>query len=471
MLVMKFGGTSVGSQEAFRQVIKIVQDALTRDPQVVVVVSAMSGVTNALIEGATAASRGDHETYQRLKSELLSRHLSTVDQLSLSPAMRLDVSGHIEDRLHDFDRFCRSVAILRELTPRGLDLISALGERLSVVMIAAALSSAGIKAQAVEATELIVTDDNFGQASPLMEETKARTEARLGALLARGIVPVVTGFIGATPEGVTTTLGRSGSDYTAAILGACLAATEIYIWKEVDGIMTADPRIVKEAYTLPEMTYAEAAELAYFGAQVLHPKTIAPAAELGIPLRTVNTFNPAHPGTVLVRERQNTDKRPIQAVSVIKALSLITVEGRGMLGVPGIAARTFAAVARRNANVLMISQSSSEQHICFVVPLAAAKGVIESLEDELRLEMLKQNIDRIGQQAEVAIVAVVGEGIAYTPGVAAQIVGALGKRRINIVAVAQGSSACNFSMVVDIKDADDAVRAIHQDVLMPINGS
>ena len=470
MLVLKFGGTSVGSADAFRQVVQIVKKATTQDEQVAVVTSAMSGVTNSLIEGAQAAAHGEHERYQRIKAELLDKHLNTVDELGLEPQVKLDASSLVEDRLHDFDRFCRSVAILRELTPRGLDLISSLGERLSVVILAGALKTAGTKAQAVEATELIVTDDSFGQANPLMAETRDRAAKVLGPLLARGIVPVVTGFIGATAESVTTTLGRGGSDYTAAILGACLAADEIQIWTDVDGIMTADPRIVPDAFTLPEMTYGEAAELAYFGAKVLHPKTILPAAEMSIPLRTVNTFNPSHPGTLLVQVPQE-GNRATKAVTVIKELSLITVEGRGMLGVPGIAARTFAAVARRGVNVLMISQSSSEQHICFVVPQARSQEVVESLHEELRLEMLQRDIDKVRRQDNVAIVAVVGEGISRTPSIAAQITGALGRRGINIAVIAHGSSECNFSMVVSLEQADDAVRAIHQDVVAPANGN
>ena len=468
MLVWKFGGSSVGSADAFRKVVHIVSEAAKPEEQVVVVASAMSGVTNALIEGAQAAAHGEHEHYQRIKAELLNKHLGTVDELGLDPQVRLDVSSLVEDRLHDFDRFCRSVAILRELTPRGLDLISSLGERLSVAILAGALNTAGTKAQAVEATELIVTDDSFGQANPLMAETRNRTTKVLGPLLARGIVPVVTGFIGATADGVTTTLGRGGSDYTAAILGACLSADEILISSDVDGIMTADPRIVSDAYTLPKMTYTEAGELAYFGAKVLHPKTIQPAAEQNIPLRAVNTFNPSHPGTLLVPELE-AGSSPTKAVTVIKDLSLITVEGRGMLGVPGIAARTFAAVARRGVNVLMISQSSSEQHICFVVPQARSQEVVTSLEEELRLEIHQRDIDNIRRQDDVAIVAAVGVGISRTPSVAAQITGALGRRGINIAVIAHGSSEANFSMVVSLQEADEAVRAIHQDVVAPAN--
>lgn len=466
MLVMKFGGTSVGDANCFKQVVEIVKTAKARDKDTVVVVSAMSGITNLLIEGAKAAARGDHDRYPKIKADILNRHLDAVEKLNLDPRIKLDVCGLLEDRLHDFERLCRSVATLRELTARGLDVISSLGERLSAAMLAGALTTAGCKAQGIDADEIIITDDNFGEATPLMEQTCAKIRERVKPLLARGITPVVTGFMGATVDGVTTTLGRGGSDYTGAILGACLGADEIQIWTDVDGIMTADPRIVREAYTLPTVTYSEAAELSYFGAKVLHPKTVMPAAERGIPLRIVNTFNPTHPGTMLVHAPNVTDKAA-KAVTVIKSLSLITVQGRGMLGVPGIAARTFAAVARVGANVLMISQSSSEQNICFIVPGAQAQLALDSLRSELELEIARRNIDRISSQDDVAIVALVGEGIKTTPGVAGLLFTALGKEQINVQAVAQGSSECNLSLVVGRQDADNAVRAIHRDLLAP----
>ncbi len=467
MLVMKFGGSSVGDAKCFAQVVQIVQEAYAKDREIVVVVSAMSGVTNKLIACAQAAARGEHETYQRIKAELLSRHLETVAALELDPKIRLDVCSLIEDRLYDLERWCRSVAILRELTPRGLDLISSLGERLSVAMLAGALSTAGLKSQPVEATSLVVTDDNFGEATPLMDETQARVQATLVPMLRRGCIPVVTGFMGATKEGVITTLGRGGSDYTAAILGAVLKADEIQIWTDVDGILTADPRIVPEAQTLPEVTFREAAELSYFGAKVLHPKTVMPAAELGIPLRIVNTFNHKHPGTLLVHTLSSANSAA-KAVTQIKDLSLITVEGRGMLGVPGIAARTFAAVARRGVNVLMISQSSSEQNICFVVPAARSQTVLASLRQELELEIARRNVERISSVDDVAIMAVIGSGMCHTPGMAGRIFTALGAEGINILAVAQGSSDCNLSVVISRQDADNATRAIHRDVLMPV---
>ena len=278
----------------------------------------------------------------------------------------------------------------------------------------------------------------------------------------------MTGFIGATESGITTTLGRGGSDYTAAILGDCLDADEVWTWTDVDGVMTADPRVVPTARVIPELSYSEVGELAYFGAKVLHPKTIRPIIERGIPLWVKNTFNPDLAGTRVSSEF----KRPpgaLTAITAIRDLSIVNVEGRGMLGVPGIAARTFSAVARQGASVLMISQSSSEQSICFVIPTASAAQVIGSIEQEVALELLRGDIDKVWAQDRIEIVTVIGSGMRETPGVSARIFGALGRAGINVIAIAQGSSEFSISLVVDAADANRAVQAIHSEVIE--NGS
>jgi aspartokinase/homoserine dehydrogenase 1 len=298
-----------------------------------------------------------------------------------------------------------------------------------------------------------------------MDATRARVVDRLIPLLDDGVVPVVTGFIGATEEGVTTTLGRGGSDYTAAILGDCLDADEVWTWTDVDGVMTADPRMVPDARVIPVLSYGEVSELAYFGAKVLHPRTIWPVVERGIPLWVKNTFNPTCPGTQVVREPE-TASGTVKAVTAIQGLSMVTVEGRGMLGVPGIAARTFAAVASQGASVLMISQASSEQSICFVIPTPAAPPVIRAIENELALELARRDVDRVWSLDDVVIVSVVGAGMRATPGVSARVFGALGRGNINIVAIAQGSSDCSISLVVAADAATDAVRQIHREVIL-----
>ena len=355
-----------------------------------------------------------------------------------------------------------------EVTPRGIDTIAPLGERLNARVFSALLSQTGVKSCAVDASALIVTDNNFTSASPLMVPTREQVQTNLTPLMEQGLTPVVTGFIGATESGITTTLGRGGSDYTAAILGDCLDADEVWTWTDVDGVMTADPRVVPSARVIPELSYSEVGELAYFGAKVLHPKTIRPIVERGIPLWVKNTFNPGLAGTRVSGEF----RRPsgaLTAITAIRDLSIVNVEGRGMLGVPGIAARTFSAVARQGASVLMISQSSSEQSICFVIPTASAEQVISSIEEEVALELLRGDIDKVWAQDRIEIVTVIGSGMRETPGVSARIFGALGRAGINVMAIAQGSSEFSISLVVEAADANHAVQAIHAEVIE--NGS
>ncbi|MEZ4638284.1 MAG: aspartate kinase [Caldilineaceae bacterium] len=340
--------------------------------------------------------------------------------------------------------------------------MSGLGERMAAPLLAAVLRAKGLHAEFVDAGELIITDDEFGNASPKMEQTITRCINRLQPMVQSGVVPVITGFVGASEKGVPTTLGRGGSDYSAAIIGAALDTDEIQIWTDVDGVLTADPRIVKNARTLPELTYDEVAELAYYGAKVLHPKTVTPAVEKKIPVVVLNTFNPAHPGTRIV----DTLSRPntvgtVKAITAIRNMRLITVAGRGMMGVPGIAARTFGAVARQRANVLMISQSSSEQSICFVAPDNEAVGVVSALNQEFERELGRGYIEKIDSQRDIVIVAVVGSGMKGTPGIAARVFNALGEHGINVIAIAQGASEANISLVVFTGDADNAIRAIH----------
>jgi bifunctional aspartokinase / homoserine dehydrogenase 1 len=459
MQVLKFGGTSVNDAKIIAQVAAIAADQFKTDPNVVVVTSAMRGVTDLLINSAKAAASGDRQAYRDARATLVARHRDAAEALIPDLDDLARIQELTDERIREFERLCMAVAILGELTDRGLAVISGLGERLLAPILAAAIRARGIKAEFVDAGELIVTDDNHSSAAPDMDATRVATRARLLPLLEAGVMPVVTGFVAATPSGVPTVLGRGGSDYSAAILGAALDADEIQIWTDVDGVLTADPRIVKEARTLAELTYSEAAELAYFGAKVLHPKTMLPAVDLGIPISVRNTYNPSFPGTRIVAQAGNGGT--VKALTVIRGLALVTVAGKGMMGVPGIAARTFSAVAAQGANVLMISQASSEQSICFVVPEPDAAHVVAGLEAAFATEIHRRLIDRVTLEPQVAIVAVVGEGMRGTPGIAAKLFGALGEQRLNVIAVAQGSSEANISLVLAAADADAAVRYMH----------
>jgi aspartokinase/homoserine dehydrogenase 1 len=462
MIVMKFGGTSVGNGERIAGVADITAHTIAKTGRApIVVVSAMSGVTDKLVRAATTAAAGDRQTFIEIRDDLQASHNQAIDTCVTDAELARSLKVEIEGLLLWFETLCQSIATLGELTPRGMDVVSGLGERLSARIVAGALLSRGICARMIEATELVVTNNSFGSAIPLFEETSVKCRSLLLPLVNAGIVPVVTGFIGATVDGIATTLGRGGSDYSATIIGRCLPADEVWIWTDVNGVMTADPRIVPEARTLPHISYAEIAELAFFGAKVLHPKTIQPVVQLNIPIRVLNSFNPEHEGTLVCGDSVLTPL--IKGITAIRNLSMVTVTGRGMLGVPGVAGRVFSAVAHSGASVLMITQSSSEQNICFVVRTSEAEAAVRSVERELELELLRRDVDAINNQDQVSIIAVVGAGITGNPMIACQVFSALAEKAVSIISIAQGSSDFNYnlSIVVRQKEADIAVRAIH----------
>ncbi len=463
-LVMKFGGTSVGSAAALRRTVQLIQHTIAERGDVVVVASAMgtqpTKVTDLLLQGAHAAVAGNEKAYHRAATLLRSAHDEVVETLLAEGPEREQLLDEIRGFVDRFEQLCHAVLVLGELTPRALDAISAMGEQMSVRILAAALRQAGRTAQAVDARELILTDASFQAATPHLAETALRSQQRLLPLLAQGVTPVVTGFIAATADGVVTTLGRGGSDYSAAILGQALAAREVWIWTDVDGVMSADPRLVPQAHTITTLTYREVAELAYYGARVLHPKSIRPCMDGEIPLRIKNSFNPDHEGTLIVPDN-GASRNGMKAVTAIESLSLLTVEGKGMMGVPGIAARTFGAVAQEQVNVLLITQASSEQSICFAVPASTHQAVTAAVECEFEAELARRDIDRVWAMNPVSIVTIVGAGMRGTPGIAGRIFSALGDHGLNIIAIAQGSSECSISLVVDGADTAPAVRYIH----------
>lgn len=460
-LVMKFGGTSVGSAEAIERAAGLIQRTLEDFPQVVVVASAMSGVTDLLLKGANSAASGDDSTYKEVAQALRQKHAEAIEVLLVAGDDRNKVSAEITQLVDHFEALCQAVLVLGELTPRALDAIGSMGERMSIRTVAAYLRQVGRPAEAIEATELVLTDSTFQAAVPQMAETGQRSQARLNPLLENGVVPIVTGFIGQSPNGVTTTLGRGGSDYSAAILGQALQADEVWIWTDVDGVMTADPRFVPNARTIPTLSYREVSELAYYGAKVLHPKTIRPCIENGIPLRIKNTFNPDHPGTVIVSDNE-AQYGDIKAVTAVKRQSLVTIEGRGMMGVPGIAARAFGAVAGIQVSVLLITQASSEQSICFSIPESVTGQVTAALENQFVEELARRDIDRIWAEQPVSVITIVGAGMRGTPGIAGRIFTALGNAGVNVLAIAQGSSECSISLVVSGEETVEAELAIHK---------
>lgn len=458
---MKFGGTSVGDATAIAKVIDIIRDA-SRNCDVVVVVSAMSGVTNQLLEAAAAAERGDRKQVTAIFDQLRKRHASVASALIRSAADRERLARHMHEVFQEGDRLFQGTILLRELTVRGRDSISSLGERLSAPLIAAALAGSGVPSEAFESSQLIITNSHHGAADPWMDLTLERCESRLRPLLRQGIVPIVTGFIGATAEGVLTTLGRGGSDYSASILGAALGSDEIIIWTDVDGMLTADPCVVPGARTIPEISYREAAELAYFGAKVLHPKTLRAITQSGIPVWIRNTFAPERPGT-RITPGGSPRSRGVKGVTAVGDVSLITLGGKGIIGIPDVLGRTFAATAMARANILVISHSSAQNDICLVVSASDAQRTTQALRREFAQDLVREEEEHITIDENVRIVTVVGQDMRGVSGIVGRVFGALGRKNVNVIAIAQGTSDCNLSLVVAQKDVQAALVAIHRE--------
>ena len=458
--VMKFGGTSVGNGDRIRTAAKIAAEA-SKDRAVVLVVSAMSGVTNTLIAAAGKAAAGDEAAAEALAKTLEEKHHDAIGKLISDVEKRRELLAEIDALIERAANYCRGCALLGELSPRAHDVIAGTGERLTARMTAAVLRELGYRGAAFDATDLIVTDDVHGGARHLSDPTRQKTQAALFPALEAGAIPVVTGYIAATAKGVPTTLGRGGSDYSATILGAALEAREVIIWTDVNGVLTADPRLVPDAATLDEVSYLEAGELAFFGAKVLHPMTLRPVIERGIPVWIRDSFHPHLQGTKITHSVRPAPQA-IKAVTATRDVAMITVAGPGIIGVPDIAARIFTATASARANIVMISQSSSQDSICFVVQAADAARTEKALRDALYEDVHQHDIEHVKVNRNVAIVAAVGENMAGTPGIAGRVFSTMGKEGINIMAIAQGSSEYNISFLVDSSGMEKAVKALHQ---------
>ena len=467
MIVHKFGGTSVGDAPRFANVADIVIEHHNQTNgaamgETVVVVSAMSSVTGQLIAGARAAAEGKDTMCREIKAGLLSRHLDVVETLLSHSPERLEVGGLVEDRLHELERLYRSIAVLGELTVRGCDAVASFGEQLSVSILAAVLRDRGMRAQAISATELIVTDDNFGAATPLMDQTRQQLQQRIRPLVERGVIPVITGYIAATEEGVTTTLGRGGGDYTAAIVGAGLNADEVWIWSDVDGILTADPNLVPQARTLTELSYTEAADLAYFGADVLHPKTIRPVTESDIPLRIVNSFNPTHPGTLIV-ETPSPDRELLPAIISTTGLSLIAVGSQDDTWTLQRAARALRCLSEAGLEVPMFSQSLSEHSLNLVVREQDQTHCLKVLRREFE-NGNQGSVFSLGVKEKVATISVVGVPGWNETGIVSHAFSVLGKHSTRVIAVAQAATEHSVSFCIPEDQVADTVRFLHREL-------
>lgn len=455
--VYKFGGTSVATAERIERVV----DLIAREPaslRRIVVVSALGGVTDLLL-AAIADALARTKRYLDTLHALRERHQEVIRKTA-RPSEHDALEKQMEADLGELTELLDGVYLVRECTARTRDAIMGLGERLSAPLVAAAFRAQGHDAHAVDARRLIRTDAVFGEANVQFDVTDVLIQDHFAAVPAHQIA-VVTGFIASTEQNVSTTLGRSGSDYTATILGAALHAAQVVIWTDVDGVLSADPRLVPEAFTLSALHYREAAEMAYFGAKVLHPRTMRPVQLKNIALYIKNTLNPESEGTLISSAQTDTEGN-VKAVTSIRNVALVILEGTGMAGVPGISARAFGALAHEQINVLMISQASSEQSICIVVREREGQRAVEALRAAFPLELVRGDISAIEAEHDCAIISIVGDYMRRRPGLAGRMFATLGRAGVNVKAIAEGSAETNISAVVQDDDAQYALRALHE---------
>ncbi len=461
MKVLKFGGSSLADSGRIDSVCAIIAEA-GREDKVAVVLSAMKGITDLLIAAARAAEEGADGFKEHLES-IRATHFNAARAL-FPPADQAAVLTPLALMCNELEEILHGVELIRECSARTMDLVMSFGERLSCTLAAASMRSKGMDASVADAREMIVTNDRFGSAAVNFPASYKKIRSRLSGISG---IPVIPGFIAATETGVTTTLGRNGSDYTASIIGAGADATVIEIWTDVDGVLSADPRIVPDAFVIPRMSYEEAMELSYFGAKVIHPYSMVPAVEKSIPLLIKNSLNPSASGTLIaeagaaVAGTHGGQSRPITGIASIPGISLVNIEGGGMMGIPGFAARIFSALAREGINIIMISQASSEHTICLVFRTEEGERALAALNHELALELEARRIERFRLMRDLLVVSVIGENMAGTPGIAGRLFSSLGVAGVNVLVIAQGSSERNISFVIAEKDHALALRTIH----------
>ncbi|PNY79975.1 aspartate kinase [Deinococcus koreensis] len=453
LLVMKFGGTNMQDARAIRHSASLVGRSLKEGVRVVVVVSAMAGVTNQLLQLADAAQAGDIARANDEIAVMRTRHFTAAQELGAVPDS--ETVRELREMHETLRQAVYGVYLLRELTPRSRDLIVAFGERLSAPLMRLALEQQDIRAHHLTGGEAgILTDSHFGNAKPLPSAYE-RVRDRLSAVLSTGVTPVVAGFMGETEKGALTTLGRGGTDYSATIIGKALGADEVWAWKDVDGVMSADPRVVKDALNIELLSYGEVMELAYFGAKVLHPLAVTPLQESGIPLRLKNSSDPDFPGTLVQSHPRDDAGHPVKAVTAIRNVSLINVSGAGVLGIPEVLASVFDAIARENITLLMVSQSSSMSNVSLAVQSVDAERTLSALRAGVSSEL------KVDEQPGTAVLAIVGSGMRGQRGVSARMFTALADHDVNILMISQGSSELNVSVAIEGGHVDEATRAVH----------
>jgi aspartate kinase len=459
-IVMKFGGTSVATGENIRRVANIVADSM-KQARVVVVVSALAGVTNQLVEEAEQAKKKSEKQIQEFTKKLVEKHVAVAAEAIDDKGVQKEVAQVLKKSVGELEKVLTGICYVGEITPKSRDYVMSFGERLSAPIVWGALRELKLQTGYFTGKEAgIVTDDNFGAARPLMNVTTHQVKGRLEPLLEKKAVPVVTGYIAATQDGVITTLGRGGSDYTATILSVALAADEVWIWTDVDGIMTADPKIVPSAKMLPELSYGEAAEMAIFGAKAMHPSALEPVIEAGIPVRIRNVFKPENHGTLIADGQEAKSAEVVKAVAMIRDVAMINLKGAAMVGAPGSYSKVFDVLGKNNINIMMVSTAVSEANISLVIRRTLLGRALSTLEIALLGRGL---VSEVASEDDVCVIAAMGANMKGTLGVASRIFTAMAQKKINIRMIAQGSSELNISFVVKEKDGESAVRAIHKE--------
>ena len=460
-IVMKFGGTSVATGENIRHAASLVKESVKQGCEVVVVVSALDGVTDELLEAAEQAQKEKQEYIQAFKQRMLDRHCTAISKAIKNAKIRKEAEGTIRKIIDELEKVLIGICYVGELTVKSKDFVLSFGERLSAPIVSGAIRELKLNSQWITGKEAgIVTDTNFGEANPLINVTMHQLKERLAPLLAQGVVPVVSGYIAATQDGVVTTLGRGGSDYTATLIGAALAVDEVWIWTDVDGIMTADPKIIPSAKLLHELSYQEAAEMAIFGAKAMHPRALEPLMKANIPARIRNVFNTKNTGTLMSSAEAAKRNDAVKAVALIKDVAMINISGAGMVGAPGSYARILDLLGKNNINVVMISAAASEANISIIIRRNQLGKALSILEIAL---LGRGFISDVTAEDDVCVVAAMGANMKGTPGVASRIFTTQARNGINIRMIAQGSSELNISFVVKEKDGKAAVKAIHDE--------
>lgn len=460
-LVMKFGGTSVGTGKNIRKVVNIIKDNKEKGHEIIIVVSALAQVTNLLIEIAEKVKNGNEEQIKKFIVELIERHEKVIEDAINSEKIESETKNKIKVIIEELEKILTGICYVGELTSKSKDQVVSFGERLSSVIVSAKLNDTKIESVPLTGKEAgIITDSKFGEANPLMNFTTQQVEQRIKPILEHEIVPVITGYIAADQNGVITTLGRGGSDYTATILGVALDVNEVWIWTDVDGIMTSDPKIIKEAKTIAGLSYGEAAEMAIFGAKAMHPRALEPVIKKRIPVRILNVFNPSNKGTIISEGTEVESQEVVKAIALINEVTMINIKGAGMVGAPGSYAKIFNILGKNNINIMMVSSAVSEANMSIIIRRNQTERALSTLE----IALLGRNAgNEVTSEDDVCVIAAMGANMKGSLGVASRIFTAVAKKNVNIRMIAQGSSELNISFVVKEIDGTKAVKAIHEE--------